>query len=325
MKVEMPKYTDFSNYIIGITEEIWEGRGVDLLNDYYSEGILVRSPSEIVSGNRAVINATQATIAQFPDRQLLGEDVIWAKTGENSWYSSHRILSAATHMGDGSYGTATGRKVAYRVLADCHAEECPKSGWRINDEWMVRDQGAIIRQLGFLPEEFARKSLAVAGEAGQKLGYVLPDDYGKPGPYSGKGNDSEPGRHYADILERLMHADLAVIHREYDRACQLDLPGGITVHGREQADRFWVNLRTAFPDAHFKIDNVIGRTGDGLPPRAAVRWSLHGKHDGRGAFGEPTFKNVFVIGVSHAEFGPRGLRREFVLYDETAIWMQILN
>jgi len=32
---------------------------------------------------------------------------------------------------------------------------------------------------------------------------------------------------------------------------------------------------------------------------------------------------VFILGMSHAEFGPRGLRREFVLFDETAIWKQI--
>ena len=31
-----------------------------------------------------------------------------------------------------------------------------------------------------------------------------------------------------------------------------------------------------------------------------------------------------VLGASHAEFGPWGLRREFTLYDETAIWKQIL-
>ena len=31
-----------------------------------------------------------------------------------------------------------------------------------------------------------------------------------------------------------------------------------------------------------------------------------------------------VMGISHAEFGPWGLRREYTLYDETAIWKQIL-
>ena len=61
-----------------------------------------------------------------------------------------------------------------------------------------------------------------------------------------------------------------------------------------------------------------------MPPRAALRWSLWGKHDGFGAFGEPSGAEVYVMGISHAEFGPWGLRREWVLFDETAIWKQIL-
>ncbi len=35
--------------------------------------------------------------------------------------TSHRLLSTATHTGDGAYGAATGRTLRYRILADCHA------------------------------------------------------------------------------------------------------------------------------------------------------------------------------------------------------------
>mgnify|MGYP001552598803 FL=1 len=68
---------------------------------------------------------------------------------------------------------------------------------------------------------------------------------------------------------------------------------------------------------------------DKLSPRAAIRWSLDGVHDGWGTFGKPTGANVHVMGMCHAEFGPYGpdgvgLRREFALYDEIAIWKQIL-
>ena len=61
-----------------------------------------------------------------------------------------------------------------------------------------------------------------------------------------------------------------------------------------------------------------------MPPRAALRWSLDGNHDGGGMFGPPTGAPVHVMGLSHAEFGPWGLRREYVLIDEIAIWTQIL-
>jgi hypothetical protein len=70
---------------------------------------------------------------------------------------------------------------------------------------------------------------------------------------------------------------------------------------------------------------VIGLEEPLLPPRAALRFSLTGTHDGWGSFGAPSGAPVHVMGIAHAEFGPRGLRREYVLFDETAIWMQILS
>ena len=84
-----------------------------------------------------------------------------------------------------------------------------------------------------------------------------------------------------------------------------------------------MGLRAAFPNARFEINHMIGRDDKGMVPRAALRWSLHGKHEGWGAFGAPSGAEVYILGISHAEFGPYGLRREFVLIDETAIWKQI--
>ena len=61
---------------------------------------------------------------------------------------------------------------------------------------------------------------------------------------------------------------------------------------------------------------------------AAVRWALSGKHSGWGMFGAPSGADVYVWGVSHAEFGPWGangwgIRREYVIFDEVMIWKQI--
>ena len=60
-----------------------------------------------------------------------------------------------------------------------------------------------------------------------------------------------------------------------------------------------------------------------LSPRAAVRWSLNGTHDGWGMFVQPTGAQIHVMGFTHAEFGPYGLRREFTLFDPVSIWKQI--
>ncbi len=39
-----PKFRDLPDFIIGITKEIWEERGVETLNHYYTPTIPVRSP-----------------------------------------------------------------------------------------------------------------------------------------------------------------------------------------------------------------------------------------------------------------------------------------
>ena len=78
MKGFSNRWKDFPDYIIGITKEIWEDRGVATLDHYYSDDIVVRSPMGIQRGNVAVKASTMATINEFPDRELLGEDVIFS-------------------------------------------------------------------------------------------------------------------------------------------------------------------------------------------------------------------------------------------------------
>jgi predicted ester cyclase len=313
-----PKFKDFPDYILGITKEIWEDRGIATLHHYYSPDIVVRTPASVVIGNQNVIGATMATLHEFPDRTLLGEDVIWSGTPEEGMLSSHRLLSTATHLGDGAYGKATGKRLAYRIIADCHAINN-----QINDEWLIRDQGAIVRQMGWDPEEFARDQIEREGGPEDCVKPLTPAT-DKPGPYKGGGNDNEWGQRYADLLTRIMNADMAVIPEVYDRAARLEYAGGVTGYGHGDADKFWLGLRSAFPNATFQIDHVIGRDDPMMPPRAALRWSLHGKHDGWGVFGAPTGAEVYVLGLCHAEFGPWGLRRECVIYDETAVWKQII-
>lgn len=310
------RFTDFPDYILGITQEIWEDRGLAArMKDYYHPDVIIRTPGEIAFGEPGMTAATMATLHEFPDRMLLGEDVIWSGTPEVGMLSSHRILSTATHKGDGQFGPATGRKVRVRALADCYAKNN-----RISDEWLIRDNGAIVRQLGFDVKDWARERIAGLDPETQPFRPAVDVQ----GPYTGRGNDNQWGEAFAALLSRIMAGELSVIADQYDRAIQADHSGGRTGHGTAEVDAFWLGLRASFPFASFDIHHQIGLEEPNMPPRAAIRWSLTGKHDGWGAFGAPTGAEVHVMGLSHAEFGPRGVRREWTLYDETAIWMQIL-
>lgn len=316
-------FRDFPDYIIGITKEIWEDRGLSTLHRYYAPDIIVRSPGSVVVGNQNVIAATMATLAEFPDRTLFGEDVIWSGTPEAGMLSSHRLHSTATHAKDGVYGKATGKQLRYRIIADCHARNN-----QIDDEWLIRDQGAIVRQLGWAPKDYASDLIAREGGPEHCVQPYTPTNEVE-GPYRGRGNDNEWGARHADLLTRIMNADFTAIPHAYDRAANLVYPGGVETLSFEGADQFWMGLRASFPNAVFTIHHQIGRDDPMMPPRSALRWTLHGKHEGWGAFGPPTGAAVFILGASHAEFGaltggePK-LRREWTLFDETAIWKQIL-
>ena len=318
-----PKFADFPDYIIGITKEIWEDRGISTLHKYYAPNIIVRSPGSVVIGNQGVIAATMATLAEFPDRTLLGEDVIWSGTPKTGMLSSHRLHSTATHSHGGVYGVATGTKLRYRIIADCHAKDN-----QIDDEWLIRDQGAIVRQLGWDPKDYARDLIAREGGPEACVRPFTPAIDVK-GPYQGRGNDNEWGARYRDILERIMLADFSVIPQQYDRAALLAYAGGVDTLSHAGADQFWMGLRASFPNAEFTVHHQIGRDDAMMPPRAALRWSLHGLHDGWGSFGAPTGAEVHIMGASHVEFGalvggvPK-VRREWALFDETSVWKQIL-
>ncbi|MDB1125047.1 nuclear transport factor 2 family protein [Vibrio algarum] len=305
------KWKDFPDYILGITKEIWEDRQLHTLNRYYAKDVIVRTPLTISQGNTGVINSTMEVLAEFPDRTLLGEDVIWSGDDESGLYSSHRIISTATHR-------ETNKKIFFRIIADCHALNN-----QIDDEWLIRDHGAIAKHLGMTAKEQAIKAIEESGGL-EQCPFPFTPEKDFQGPYTGVGNDNEWGEKYQSILQRIMNAEFSVIPQEYDRACLAEYPSGTQACSHLQIDDFWMRLRSAFPNAEFKIHNRIGRNDEMMSPRAAIRWSLQGKHEGYGHFGAPTGAQVYIMGAAHAEFGPWGVRREYVLFDEVAIWKQIL-
>lgn len=313
-----PKWTTPPEYILGITRDIWENRGVEELDHLYASDIPVRFPAGSTVGNQPVIDGTWATLAEFPDRQLLGEDVIWSDDGAGGFLSSHRITSTATHLGDGAFGPASGTRLIFRTIADCAARENS-----IYDEWLVRDIGAMVRQLGSTPEAFAAAQIVAEGGASEASAPSTPHTM-PPDVYTGRGNQHRGGRRYADLLRRVSGGDTEIIEQEWDRAATVEMPGGITAFGWDAVAAFWQSFRMALPDAELTIEHQIGRSDLLLGERAALRWWLSGTHTGDGMFGEPTGVPVHVMGISHAEFGPWGIRREWLVLDEVAVWKQIL-
>ena len=109
------RFRDLPDYIYKITREIWEERGIGgSLEKYYAKDIIVRATTGITTTNAGVTAATLATLHEFPDRQLIYEDVIWSGNEDDGFLSSHRLISVMRKQHDGAHGSASGALVRSR-------------------------------------------------------------------------------------------------------------------------------------------------------------------------------------------------------------------
>ena len=312
------KYVDFPDYILKITKQIWEGKDVESIGKFYTDNIPVRSPFGITYGNKPVIEATYNTLKEFPNRQLLGEDVIWNGNDDIGYHSSHRILSKGTHLGDGFYGKPTGKDIFYRVIADCACKDN-----QVYDEWIVRDQGAMVRQIGHSPKEFAQIMIDKEGGVAnaKKLfdkSEVKPSDYH---PEDVRINSA--GEKYSKILNSVFEENYDF--SDYNRASSIYWPGNKLGHGREDVAKFWNSLKNIFTEIKFSIEHVGYLDEPIKNPRASIRWFLEGIHSNDSDdYGKKTNSKLFIMGINHVELNKDGIIREWVLFDEVAIWKQIL-
>ncbi|MCZ8489458.1 hypothetical protein O9992_27230 [Vibrio lentus] len=67
--------------------------------------------------------------------------------------------------------------------------------------------------------------------------------------------------------------------------------------------RFGCHYALPFRTLGSKFTTVLVAMTEMMSPRAAIRWSLQGKHEGYGMFGKPTGKDVYIMGISRITVG----------------------
>lgn len=319
MKPDLGSYTSIPDFIYGITREIWEDRGIGgKLDKYYASDILLRAASGFTGSNAGVTAQTLQTLHQFPDRQLIGEDVIWTSYDDGSFLSSHRLTSVMTHTGDGVLGRAQGRKVRSRIIAECWIKNQV-----VVEEWLVRDQASFAKCLGLEPRELAREMVDRELRAGAPISFFVPA-HDKPSQFKGVMEDDKSVAMVIRGLTRLWNdKETKVIRDMYFHGATFHAPGGEVRYGHTDIDNFIIGYLASFPDATYKVESARVMREPEQPVRVALRWSLTGAHCGFGHFGEPTGAPVYVMGMSHLHLTQGQVTAEYVVTDEVSIWKQI--
>ena len=145
-------FTDIVDYIVRITEQIWVERAVGRIYETYDANCTVYTTNGIVRSVEEVITSTTIGIHAAPDGESHHLNVAWSGDESEGFYTSHLGYARSTNVGASAYGPATGKRLGRFFVADCVTRAN-----LIHTEWLVRDNGAAVRQMGFDIHETARR------------------------------------------------------------------------------------------------------------------------------------------------------------------------
>jgi hypothetical protein len=207
-------------------------------------------------------------------------------------------------------------------VADCVCKDN-----RIVHEWLVRDQGAIARAVGSTPLEIAAQWLT---QRSGKPVLPLPQP---PAPIWWRNPMSEEpvAQRYAQGIRQIFERKNFDEQLYDEAACSLG-PSNSIAYGRQEISAFWANGRDIFSGCSYQNESISympASSAQGRPPRVALRWRVQGTSAGTGPYAGFAAKPLDILGINHAEFvkvnGQWQVHREWVLIDEVALWMQLLD
>ena len=315
-------YPDIVAYIIRCTYKIWEEKQVGLIDTHYSRDSVIHTANGDICGSQTVLNNTVQQLSLFPDRRLFPEDVIWAGDDENGFYSSHRIRSTATHRGESLYGAPTGRRIRYRVIADCVVKEN-----KIIEEWLVRDDLHIIRQLGLDERAFVEKLVSLSPE---KYSSILGISCRQPNRASTFFLRQTITFNVEAFIKNAWHTawnlrQLDSFKQAYLSTVVCHSASGRELFGQDELTQFAIDWLACFPDGRMQFDHFCSLGDDLSGYRTSLRWTFTGTHTGYGIYGEPGGKPVKIMGISHAFVKDRKIIEEWTVFDELNLLCQIYN
>ncbi len=312
------------DYILGITYDIWEGGGMDLILDYYDSDVEVYSLEGVTCGAEAVVQTSKAVLAAFPDRRLFGEAVIWSEEEGGALLSSHRILSPMTNTGESRFGPATGKRIEMMIIADCLVRE-----GKIVQEWLVRDNLAMVNQLGIDAVKEAARHHGQSRDArsSEWRASELARLESSTGIQVEGSSDAESIA--AHLLAGLWQSDEAgleaFIKKNYAPYAVMHRSPIEYYSGRCAVFAHYAEANRAFRDRQVSLDHVAARPFDDQGMALSARWAIRCVHSAPYLGEEATGRTLFILGISHWQLLGARVLREWTVFDGLAVLAQMID
>jgi len=315
---------DIAEFILRITEDIWERKNVELIHDCYSENGPIHTLGGEVIGAEAVVRNTFRTLAAFPDRKMHADGLVIGGEGDAGYYSSHRIGSQMTNLGPGDFGPATGKSAHVVTIADCVIKD-----YVIVEEWLARDNLHLVEQLGLDTHAIAKAQAAIEPDApslawrNEQLERLrnLPPATAAEYPDN---PITEPGQFAAAVISDLWdHRNARHVSDTYASSCVLNVPPGLKIEGRSKAKNHFTRLLDGLTDTRGTLDHHCVSRADKNELDLAIRWTVRGMHADGGFDCPGGGAEVLILGISHWRINEEGIVEDWTLYDQLAIMRQI--
>ncbi len=311
------EYTDIVDYIVRITDRIWTDRAIGLIYETYDHACVVYSMYGVVRSVEEVVASTTVGINVASDEEIHHLNVAWSGDENEGFYTAHLGFGRSTNVGPSPYGPATGKQVGLRFAADCVSTDN-----RIHTEWLVRDNGAFVDQLGFDRHEAARAVAAapmmetpIISVPNRLIGQSPPQPLGLP-------TDTLDGWirtlfHELWNLRRLDRLDAY-----YSQDVAVHSGGGREAAGLRELSTLLVAIMAGLPDGTARVDHICwSEETDGAI--VALRWVLTGHTRPGGFLGEvPAGFPVAMMVISHLRFAGGKIVEEWTVFDEIGVLAQ---
>ncbi len=308
-----PQFVDIVDYIVRITDEIWEDRDLGRIYDTYATDCVIYSGLGTDRGVEQVVAGTIMGINGAPDGDTKHISIAWSGDDTQGFYTSHLGSGTHTNIADNRYGPASGKSITRLFVADCVSLDN-----KIHTEWLMHDSGSTVRQMGLDMQDVARRlaDLPAPDEAPWR-----PERDAQPARTRFTRTTDQPSEwaehHFQEIWNRRM---LGHVGFHYAPDAVAHWCGGHNARGVRDIQSLILSLLASVPDSFVHVDHVCwSHEADGVI--LAVRWMLEGQSKPGGLLGKlPGGKSIAIVGASHFRFDAATgmIAEEWTVFDEVA-------
>ncbi len=317
-------YTDIVDYIVRCTHKIWDERDVGLIYSHYTHNCVIYGVLGVMYDRETIVRETIQRLVELPDRRGMATQVIWRGDDVSGFYTSHMTHGVGRHTEYGMWGKPTGRSFVTRTVADCMILEN-----KIYREWVVRDNMALLVQLGVDPHAYAQtlarqkfdrgESVLEISENRRLLGQYPPEAEADVS-IAHSDNEARLLRWLHHIYNKRMFGKITQI---YAPNCQWHGPLMRELYGVPAVLQQTMRLIALIPDGAFTPQHICSTPSEEGGEKIAVRWILEGHHLGYGSLGPPTGHPLVVMGMTHFHVIDDKIIDEWVVYDDLSLLVQI--